>query len=74
MENAPLIYSNGFQLAISERGEVYLTFLQETPKFDESNKVTSAERKTVSRLVLPSHLAQTLADALGKAGGDSHHE
>lgn len=74
MEKAPLVYTNGFQIAYNQRGEAYLTFLQEAPIFDADNNVTAVEKKEVARLVLSSDLAQTLGNALIQATGEVKHE
>lgn len=62
-----LQFTNGFSCAMNQdKGELFITFVQQFPKFDEDGNATNVEVEEVVKLVMGKDTAQNLIDGLNE--------
>lgn len=62
-----LQFTNGFTCAMNQdKGELFITFVQQFPKIDEDGNTTNVEVEKVVELVMGKDTAQNLIDGLNE--------
>lgn len=62
-----LQFTNGFTCVMNQdKGELFLTFVQQIPEFDEDGNTTNVEVEEVVKLAMGKVMAQNLVDGLNE--------
>ena len=69
-----LQFTNGFTCAMNQdKGELFITFVQQVPEFDEDGNATNVEVEEVVKLAMGKVTAQNLIDSLNEVLSDDNN-